>query len=69
MTTITTTLTRRIYTIDALLQTIDAFSNTCKASFTPEHDAYVLQITATRLEMNDEFLNYALDLSAQELLR
>jgi hypothetical protein len=67
--TTTTTLTRRIYTHDALQRTVEVFSNICAASFTTEHDAYLLQITAPQRQISDEFLNYALGLSAQELLR
>jgi hypothetical protein len=67
--TTTTALTQRIYTHQALQQTIEVFANICTASFTAEHDAYVLQITAPQRQICDEFLNYALSLSAQELLR
>jgi len=67
--TSTITLTRRIYTSDALQQTKEAFANICTASFTSGTDAHLLCITATRPHVTDEFLNYALARSAQELLR
>jgi hypothetical protein len=69
MLTSTITLTSRIYTPGALQQTVEAFANLCTASFTSEADAYILRITATRPHVKDEFLNYALALSAQELLQ
>ena len=69
MLTSTLTLTRRIYTTEALQQTIAAFANLCSASFTSEAGAHVLCLTAPRAQVTDEFLNYALALSAQELLR
>ena len=67
--TTTIELTRRIYTDEALHQTIKAFANLCTASFTIEEDAYMLQVTAAQPQISDEFLNYALGISAQELLR
>ena len=67
--TTTTVLSRRIYTQEALQHTIEAFEKTCVASFTMERDTYVLQITAPQRQICDEFLNYVLGLSAQELLR
>jgi hypothetical protein len=69
MLTSTLTLTRRIYTADALQQTIEAFANLCTASFTSEEDAHLLCLTAPRPLVREEFLNYALALSAEELLR
>lgn len=69
MLTTTITLTRRIYTSDALQHTVEAFANICTASFTSGADAHLLSVTASRPHVTDEFLNYALALSAQELLR
>lgn len=69
MLTSTFTLTRCIYTPDALQQTVAAFAHICAASITSGDDAHILRITATRPHVTDEFLNYALALSAQELLR
>lgn len=67
--TTTIVLTRRIYTQDALKQTAEAFAKLCTTSFTTEQDAYILRIDAQELQVIDELLNYALGLSAQELLR
>ncbi len=64
----TISLTRRIYTTDALQQTVKAFSALCTASFTSEAETHVLCLTAPRPHVADEFLNYALTLSAQEYL-
>jgi hypothetical protein len=69
MLTNTITLTRRIYTPEALEQTVKAFAKMCTASFKSGEDAHVLSITAMRPQITDEFLNYALALSAQEHLR
>jgi hypothetical protein len=69
MPTSTHTLTRRVYTIAALTQTVEAFADICNASLTESEDAFILQITCTGDQGTDEFLNYALGLSAQELLR
>jgi len=66
--TTTISLTLRIYTQEALEQTIKAFANICTASFAAAHDVYVLRITAPQQQIKDEFLNYALALSAQQLL-
>lgn len=66
--TTTIALTLRIYTHEALDQTIEAFANICTASFIAANDAYVLRITAPQQQIKDEFLNYALALSAQQLL-
>lgn len=67
--TIAIDLTRRIYTRDALQQTIEVFADLCKVSFKTEQDSFALQVTAPQPQISDEFLNYALGLSAQELLR
>lgn len=67
--TTTERLSRRIYTRDALQNTINAFANICGARYTEEPDAFALQITAPQEQLCDEFLNYVLGLSAQELLR
>ena len=67
--TSTITLTRRIYTADALEQTVQAFATLCTASFTSGAAAHLLCLTAPRPHVTEEFLNYALVLSAQELLR
>jgi hypothetical protein len=69
MLTSTITLTRRIYTPDAIQQTVEAFANICTASVTSREEAHILRVTAPRPQVMDEFLNYALALSAQELLR
>jgi hypothetical protein len=68
MLTSTITLTRRIYSSGALQQTVVAFANICTASFTSGEDAHVLRVTAPQPQITDEFLNYALALSAQEFL-
>ena len=67
--TTTIRLTRQIYIAEALRQTVVAFAGHCNASFSTEEESYVLQITTTEQQVKDEFLNYALGLSAQERLR
>lgn len=64
----TISLTRRVYTPDAIRQTIETFANICEASFTVADDNCVLQIAGAGAQPVDEFLNYALALSAQERL-
>jgi len=66
--TTTIALTFRIYTQEAIEQTMKAFANICTASFTAVDDAYALRITAPQQQIKDEFLNYALALSAQQML-
>jgi len=66
--TSTIILTRRIYTPDAIKQTMAAFANLCTASFTSGDSDHILILTEVRAQVTDEFLNYALALSAQELL-
>jgi hypothetical protein len=67
--TTTIRLTRQIYTLEALQQTVAAFAGHCDASFSAEEESHVLQITTTNQQVKDEFLNYVLGLSAQEKLR
>jgi len=67
--TTTIELPRRIYTDQALRQAIEAFANLCTASFTTEQNAYMLQVRTAQPQIRNEFLNYALGLSARELLR
>jgi hypothetical protein len=64
----TVSLTRRIYTPSAIRQTIEAFAHICDASLTVTEDDCLLQIAAPGRHSVDEFLNYALALSAQERL-
>jgi hypothetical protein len=64
----TISLTLRVYTPDAIRQTIETFANICEASFTVTDENCVLQIAGTGPQPVDEFLNYALALSAQERL-
>jgi hypothetical protein len=67
--TSTIRLTQQVYTPEALRQTVAAFSDHCVASFSTEEESYVLEITTPKQQVKDEFLNYALGLSAQERLR
>ena len=69
MLTNTIMLTRRIYTPGALQHTMEVFAKICTASFTSGEDAHILCLTASRPHVMDEFLNYALALCAQEVLR
>jgi len=69
MLTSTIMLTLRIYTPNALQQTVEAFAKICTASVTTQKEAHILRVTAPQPQVMDEFLNYALALSAQELLR
>ena len=64
----TISLTRCIYTPDAIRQTIETFAGICDASFTVTEDDCLLQIAGAGSQPVDEFLNYALALSAQERL-
>ena len=63
----TINLTSRIYTREAIQQTIEEFAHLCSASFTPDGEVYVLRLTAPR-QLTDDFLNYVLGLSAQQRL-
>ena len=53
-----------VYTASAVAQTIAAFAHLCEADFRDE----VLTISAQDKHVVQEFLNYALCLSAQEQL-
>jgi hypothetical protein len=64
----TVSLTRRVYTPDAIRLTIETFAGICEVSLAITEEDCVLRITGTGLQVVDEFLNYALALSAQELL-
>jgi hypothetical protein len=64
----TISLTRRIYTPEAVHQTMDTFAEICEASLTVKGDDCILQISSAGPHPIDEFLNYALVLSAQERL-
>jgi hypothetical protein len=64
----TIALTDQIYTPAAIRETIEAFRLACSASFTAAEATYILRMTAPDRHTRDEFLNYALALSAQELL-
>lgn len=64
----TVSLTRRVYTPDAIRQTIETFAGICEASFAITEDDCLLRIAGAGPQPVDEFLNYALALSAQELL-
>lgn len=68
MLTRTIILTRRIYTTAALQQTVEAFANICPASFTTGAEVHILCLATVQPQVTDEILNYALSLSAQELL-
>jgi hypothetical protein len=62
-------LTGDIYTADALRQTIEAFSRLCEAKFTgSEANSFLLDLSCSQERIQDEFLNHALALSAQERL-
>lgn len=69
MKTTTLLLTGRVYTFDALQQTVDAFSGFCQANFTTvESNDFVLEVSCSQERLQDDFLNHALALSAQERL-
>jgi hypothetical protein len=61
-------LTSQIYTRNALDETADAFAKLCEIAITSEDDSHTLELSCAQPQIADEFLNYALALSAQELL-
>ena len=62
-------LTGRVYTPNALHQTIKAFASLCEASFTMKEDnSLLVEISCPSQLSVDEFLNYVLALSAQQRL-
>jgi hypothetical protein len=62
-------LTGYIYTPNALQKTIEAFSGVCDATLTTtEGDSLLVELSCPSQHSADEFLNYALALSAQEQL-
>jgi len=66
------TLTRHVYTPAAIDQTIRAFHELCEVEAVVEREFTYLRFhvkTDGPITVCDDFLNYALELSAQELLR
>jgi hypothetical protein len=62
-------LTGCVYTPNALRETIEAFSSLCEATFTTtEDESLLVELSCPSQQLADEFLNYALALSAQERL-
>jgi hypothetical protein len=62
-------LTDRIYTANAIDETIKAFASLCEAEFTVRDDNTLLvKMSCPSQQVVDEFLNYALGLSARERL-
>ena len=62
-------LTGCVYTPNALQKTIEAFSSLCEATFTTTEDnSLLVELSCPSQQSVDEFLNYALALSAQERL-
>jgi len=62
-------LTGCVYTPNAVQKTIEAFSSLCEATFTiTEGDSILVELSCSNQQSADEFLNYALALSAQERL-
>ena len=63
-------LTASIYTLPATIRAADAFKHLCRVRVLPANDEtwVTLEVGEHQANVIDEFLNYALALSAQELL-
>ena len=63
-------LTAMIYTLEATIKAAEAFKHLCRVRVYPANDEtrVTLEVGERQANVVDEFLNYVLALSAQELL-